>query len=114
MDTNYALGSVLNHVLLHQTVIGQEAMAQMELAGEEPDVIVACVGGGSNFAGMCFPFLRRVLHGHAATRFVACGHGHFDLGAYDAYLAGELEDPEFSEADMNAALERLPDVPAPA
>jgi tryptophan synthase beta chain len=234
-DTNYALGSVLNHVLLHQTVIGQETMAQMELAGEEPDVIVACVGGGSNFGGMCFPYLRRVLHGDAATRFVAaepaacptltrgayrydfgdtvgmtplmpmytlghdfvpppvhagglryhgdapmlcglvragavqarayhqnetfeaalrfartegiipapepahairavieeaeqareageervilfnlCGHGHFDLAAYDAYLAGELEDPEFSEADMNAALERLPDVPAPA
>src|SRR5947207_10387531 len=49
---NYALGSVLNHVLLHQTVIGQEAMVQMELAGEEPDIIVGCVGGGSNFAGL--------------------------------------------------------------
>ncbi len=232
---NYALGSVLNHVLLHQTVIGQEAIRQMELAGEEPDVIVACVGGGSNFAGLCFPFLRRVLRGDAQARFVAaepaacptltrgayrydfgdtvgmtplmpmftlghdfvpppvhagglryhgdapllcglvragavearayrqnetfaaalqfarsegiipapepahairavieeaelareageervilfnlCGHGHFDLAAYDAYLAGELEDPEFSEAEMEAALARLPDVPAPA
>src|SRR5437660_6226082 len=68
---NYALGSVLNHVLLHQTVIGQEAMAQMELAGEEPDVIVGCVGGGSNFAGLAFPFVRRVLRGEAQTRFVA-------------------------------------------
>jgi tryptophan synthase beta chain len=57
-DTNYALGSVLNHVLLHQTVIGQEAIAQMEMAGEEPDVVVGCVGGGSNFAGLAFPFLR--------------------------------------------------------
>src|SRR5687767_4162726 len=57
-DCNYALGSVLNHVLLHQTVIGQEAILQMELAGEEPDVIVGCVGGGSNFAGLVFPFLR--------------------------------------------------------
>src|SRR3954464_13128232 len=56
---NYALGSVLNHVLLHQTVIGQEAMRQMELAGEEPDVVVGCVGGGSNFAGLAFPWLRR-------------------------------------------------------
>ncbi len=233
--TNYALGSVLNHVLLHQTVIGQEAILQMELAEEEPDVIVACVGGGSNFAGMCFPFLRRALRGEAQMRFVAaepaacptltrgayrydfgdtvgmtplmpmytlghdfvpppmhagglryhgdapmlcglvkagavearayrqnetfaaalqfaraegivpapepahairavveeaeaareageervilfnlCGHGFFDMGAYDAYLAGELEDPEFSEQDMDAALERLPDVPAPA
>src|ERR671917_1358070 len=55
---NYALGSVLNHVLLHQTVIGQEALLQMELAGEEPDVIVGCVGGGSNFGGLVFPFLR--------------------------------------------------------
>ena len=231
--SNYALGSVLNHVCLHQTVIGQEAMAQMEMAGDEPDVIVGCVGGGSNFAGMAFPFLRRVLRGDAKTRFVAaepaacptltrgayrydfgdtvghtplmpmytlghdfvpppvhagglryhgdspmvcglvkaglveprayrqnetfeaairfarteailpapepahairavldeaeaakqageervilfnlCGHGHFDMSAYDAYLAGRLEDPEFSEADMEAALERLPDAPA--
>ena len=231
--TNYALGSVLNHVCLHQTVIGQEALAQMEMAGDEPDVVVGCVGGGSNFAGMAFPFMRRVLRGEASTRFVAaepaacptltrgvyhydfgdtvgltplmpmytlghdfvpppvhagglryhgdspivcalvkqglvearayrqnetfeaalrfarteailpapepahairavideaeaakqageervillnlCGHGHFDMSAYDAYLAGKLEDPEFSEADMKAALERLPDAPA--
>jgi tryptophan synthase beta chain len=231
--TNYALGSVLNHVCLHQTVIGQEAIAQMELAGDEPDVIVGCVGGGSNFAGISFPFIRRVLRGEASTRFVAaepaacptltrgayrydfgdtvgltplmpmftlghdfvpapvhagglryhgdspivcglvkhgvveprayrqnetfaaavrfarseailpapepahairavieeaeaakeageervilfnlCGHGHFDMSAFDAYLAGELEDPEFSEADMDAALERLPETPA--
>ena len=230
---NYALGSVLNHVLLHQTVIGQEAMLQMELAGEEPDVVVACVGGGSNFGGIAFPFLRRVLAGESQTRFVAaepaacptltrgvyrydygdtagltplmpmytlghdfvpppvhagglryhgdapllcglvkagavearayrqnetfasavqfartegiipapepahairavveeaeaareageartilfglCGHGNFDMAAYDAYLAGRLEDPEFSEADMEAALARLPDAPA--
>ncbi|MDX6642166.1 MAG: tryptophan synthase beta chain [Solirubrobacteraceae bacterium] len=233
--TNYALGSVLNHVLLHQTVIGQEAMAQMALAEEEPDVVVGCVGGGSNFAGLSFPFVRRVLRGEASMRFVAaepaacptltrgvyrydfgdtvgltplmpmytlghdfvpppvhagglryhgdapllcglvkagavearaykqnetfeaalrfartegiipapepahairavieeadaareagearvilfglCGHGHFDLSAYEAYLSGKLEDPEFSEADMEAALERLPEVPAPA
>jgi tryptophan synthase beta chain len=233
--TNYALGSVLNHVLLHQTVIGQEAMAQMALAEEEPDVVIGCVGGGSNFAGLSFPFVRRVLRGEASTSFVAaepaacptltrgvyrydfgdtvgltplmpmytlghdfvpppvhagglryhgdapllcglvkagaiearaykqnetfeaalrfaraegiipapepahairavieeadaareageqrvilfglCGHGHFDLSAYEAYLSGELEDPEFSEADMEAALERLPEVPAPA
>ena len=56
---------VLNHVLLHQTVIGQEAIAQMELAGDEPDVVVACVGGGSNFGGIAFPLLRRVLRGDA-------------------------------------------------
>jgi tryptophan synthase beta chain len=68
--TNYALGSVLNHACLHQTVIGQEALAQMEMAGHEPDVVVGCVGGGSNFAGMTFPFIRRVLRGEARTRFV--------------------------------------------
>jgi tryptophan synthase beta chain len=232
-DTNYSLGSVLNHVCLHQTVIGQEAMAQMAMAGEEPDVIIGCVGGGSNFAGLTFPFVRRVLRGEAKTRFLAvepaacptltrgvyhydfgdtvgltplmamytlghdfvpapvhagglryhgdspmlcglvragvvearayrqnetfeaavrfarsegiipapepahairamideaeaareagearvilfglCGHGNFDLSAYDAYLAGELEDIEFSEQEMNAALARLPEAPA--
>jgi len=233
-EANYALGSVLNHVLLHQTVIGQEAMAQMEMAGEAPDVIVGCVGGGSNFAGIAFPFVREVLRGNAKTRFLAaepaacptltrgvyrydygdtvgmtplmpmytlghdfvpppvhagglryhgdapmlcglvkaglvearayrqnetfeaalrfartegvipapepahairavleeadaakeageervillnlCGHGHFDLSAYDAYLAGELEDPEFSQEEMDAAVARLPEgVPA--
>jgi len=232
-DTNYALGSVLNHVCLHQTVIGQEAMAQMEMAGAEPDVVVGCVGGGSNFAGIAFPYVQRVIRGEAKTRFVAaepaacptltrgayrydfgdtvgltplmpmytlghdfvpapvhagglryhgdspmvcglvkhglvearaykqnetfaaairfarteailpapepahairavmeeaeaakqageqrtilfnlCGHGHFDMSAYEAYLSGSLEDTEFSEADMEAALERLPDAPA--
>jgi tryptophan synthase beta chain len=232
-DTNYSLGSVLNHVLLHQTVIGVESIAQMEMAGEEPDVVIACVGGGSNFGGIAIPFLRRVLQGDARTRFVAAepaacptltrgayrydygdtvgltplmpmytlghdfvpppvhagglryhgdsplvsalvkeglvearayrqndcfaaalqfartegiiaapeashairaavdealdaresgeervilfnlsGHGDFDMAAYDAYLAGELEDTEFSEADMEAALARLPETPA--
>src|SRR6059058_5925227 len=62
-DTNYALGSVLNHVLLHQTVIGQEAIAQLELAGARPDVVIGCVGGGSNFGGIAFPFLREMLQG---------------------------------------------------
>ncbi|HUE25646.1 MAG TPA: TrpB-like pyridoxal phosphate-dependent enzyme [Solirubrobacteraceae bacterium] len=232
-DTNYSLGSVLNHVCLHQTVIGQEAIAQMELAGEQPDVVIGCVGGGSNFAGLSFPYVREVLRGNAKMRFLAAepaacptltrgvyrydfgdtagltplmpmftlghdfvpppmhagglryhgdapmlcglvraglvearaygqndvfaaavrfarsegiipgpepahairavfdeaeaareageprvillglsGHGHFDLAAYDAFLAGRLEDPEFSEADMEAALERLPEAPA--
>jgi tryptophan synthase beta chain len=232
-DTNYSLGSVLNHVLLHQTVIGQEALAQMEMAGEEPDVVIGCVGGGSNFGGLAFPFVRRALRGQAKTRFLAaepaacptltkgiyaydfgdtvgltplmpmytlghdfvpppvhagglryhgdspllcglvkqglvearayrqnetfeaairfarsegiipapepahaikavideanaakesgepttilfglCGHGHFDLSAYDAFLAGKLEDPEFSEDDMERALAHLPQAPA--
>ncbi|MEA2319666.1 MAG: tryptophan synthase beta chain, partial [Solirubrobacteraceae bacterium] len=228
-ECNYALGSVLNHVLLHQTVIGQEAIAQLELAEAVPDVIVGCVGGGSNFGGLVFPFLRagsdvrivaaepaacptltRGVYGYdygdtvgmtplmpmytlghdfvpapvhagglryhgdapmvcalvrsgrvearaykqnetfeAAVRFARsegiipapepahairavieeadaareageqrtilfglCGHGNFDLAAYDAYLAGELEDPEFSEADLEAALASLPEAPA--
>src|SRR4051812_34041527 len=232
-DTNYALGSVLNHVLLHQTVIGQEAMAQMELAEETPDVIVGCVGGGSNFAGLTFPWVRERLAGRSGVRLVAaepaacptltkgtfaydfgdtvgmtplmpmytlghdfvpppvhagglryhgdapllcalvkegivearayrqnetfeaavrfarsegiipapepahairavieeadaareageegtilfglCGHGNFDLAAYDAYLAGELEDPVFSEEELEAALAGLPEAPA--
>src|SRR5213592_237000 len=234
-DTNYSLGSVLNHVCLHQTVIGQESLDQLELAGEYPDVVVGCVGGGSNFAGLSYPLIRRRLREGLDTRFVAaepaacptltrgvfrydfgdtvgltplmpmytlghdfvpppmhagglryhgdapilcglvkagavearafrqnetfeaalrfartegiipapepahairaviaeaeeareagkarvilfglCGHGHFDLAAYEDYLAGNLEDPEFAESDMEAAVEQLPDVPAPA
>jgi tryptophan synthase beta chain len=232
-ETNYALGSVLNHVLLHQTVIGQESLAQMEKAGEYPDTVIGCVGGGSNFAGIAIPFLRATLREGKETRFIACepaacptltrgayrydfgdtmgmtplmpmytlghdfvpppmhagglryhgdaplvsglvheglvearafkqnetfeaavrfartegiipapepahairaaidealaaresgservilfnlcGHGHFDLAAYDAYLAGTLEDPEFSEGEMQEALARLPETPA--
>src|SRR4051794_5324240 len=232
-DTKYSLGSVLNHVLLHQTVIGQEAIAQLELADAFPDVIVGCVGGGSNFGGLVFPFLRGTLRGENRIRYVAaepaacptltrgvyaydfgdtagltplmpmytlghgfvpppvhagglryhgdspmvcglvkagvvearaykqnetfeaavrfarhegiipapepahairaaieeaeaakqageertilfglCGHGNFDLAAYDAYLAGTLEDPEFSEEDLQAALTELPSAPA--
>ena len=60
-NTKYSLGSVLNHVCLHQTVIGQEAIKQMEMAGEEPDTIVACCGGGSNFAGLAFPFIGKKI-----------------------------------------------------
>jgi len=232
-DTKYALGSVLNHVLLHQTIIGEEALIQLAKVDETPDLIVGCTGGGSNFAGLFFPFLREKLaarmspviravepsacpsltrgvyaydfgdtvgltplmpmytlghgfvpppvhagglryHGdapmvcglvkaglvearaykqnetfEAAVRFARsegiipapepahairavleeaeaakqageertilfglCGHGNFDLAAYDAYLAGTLEDPEFSEEDMRAALDALPSAPA--
>src|SRR3954454_10673750 len=227
--SNYALGSVLSHVCLHQTVIGQESIAQMEMAGEAPDVVVGCVGGGSISAGLAFPWLRRNLRDGETTRFVAAepaacptltkgvyaydfgdtvgltplmpmytlghdfvpppvhagglryhgdapllcavvkaglveavavpqnptfeaalqfartegiipapesahairaaidealaakeageervilfglsGHGHFDLAAYDAYLAGTLEDPQFDAADAEAAIARLP------
>jgi tryptophan synthase beta chain len=232
-DTNYALGSVLGHVLLHQTVVGLEAQRQMEMTGEEPDVIVGCVGGGSNFAGLSYPFMARKLRGEDPDlRFVAtepaacptltrgrfaydfgdtaetapivpmytlghdfvpapvhagglryhgdapslsllvregymeakaypqnpvfeaailfaktqgilpapepahairgaideavaareagdervillnlCGHGHFDMQAYDDYLNGRLPEVEFNPADEEAALARIPEVP---
>jgi tryptophan synthase beta chain len=70
-DTKYSLGSVLNHVLLHQTVIGQEAISQMEMAGEYPDVVIGCAGGGSNAAGLIFPFMKDRLAGKTSTRFLA-------------------------------------------
>jgi tryptophan synthase beta chain len=232
-DTSYALGSVLGHVLLHQTVIGLEAQKQMTMAGEEPDVIIGCVGGGSNFAGLAYPYMSRKLrsespdlrflateptacptltrgtfaydfgdtaqmapivpmftlghgfvpapvhagglryHGDApslslliregymearaytqnaifeaavlfaktqgiipapepahailgaieeasAAReageervilFNLCGHGHFDMQAYDDYLNGRLPEVEFDPADEEAALADLPEVP---
>lgn len=70
-DTKYALGSVLNHVLLHQTIIGQEAMLQMEMADDYPDIIIGCTGGGSNFAGIAFPFMGSQLRGGAAVKVIA-------------------------------------------
>ena len=69
--SKYSLGSVLNHVLLHQTVIGLETMEQMALAGDEPDVIVGCTGGGSNFAGLVLPYVGRKIEGKSAARIVA-------------------------------------------
>jgi tryptophan synthase beta chain len=233
-DTAYSLGSVLSHVLMHQTVIGQEAVAQMEQAGAFPDLVAGCVGGGSNFAGLAFPFLREMFAGrdldvlacepaacptltrgpfaydfgdtgqltplapmhtlghdfvppgiHAgglryhgvaplisqlvldglvraeayaqtdvfdsAVRFARSegiipapeaahavhgvvraakqadeagrertilfnlsGHGHFDLGAYDAYFAGKLEDFELPEAEIERALQAIEALPKPA
>jgi len=90
-DTKYALGSVLNHVLLHQTIIGQEARKQMELAGEFPDIVIACHGGGSNFAGLAFPFLQEKLNGRqkrlrviaaepAACASLTSGQREYDFG----------------------------------
>ena len=88
-DTKYSLGSVLNHVLLHQTVIGQEAREQLRMAGAEPDVVVGCVGGGSNFAGIAFPFLGEAAAGRElrviAAEPAACptltrGHYGYDFG----------------------------------
>lgn len=67
----YSLGSVLNHVLMHQSVIGEEAIKQMDMAGEYPDVVIGCVGGGSNFAGIAYPFLKENLRNGHDTRYVA-------------------------------------------
>jgi len=233
-DTHYSLGSVLNHVLMHQTVVGQEAMKQMEMAGHYPDIIIGCVGGGSNFAGMFLPFVKdkiagkkknlRIINvepescptltkglyaydygdvagmapiakmftlGHtfmpppvhagglryhgmaplichlhklgfveakavpqlatfeagvtfartegiisapetnhairvAIDEALKCkesgeskvilfnhsGHGHFDMGAYEAYLSGKLQDYAYPEAMVKEALKSLPEVPA--
>jgi len=229
----YALGSVLNHVLMHQTVIGEETLKQLELAGEYPDIVVGCAGGGSNFAGFALPFVREKLTGGKDTRIIAveptacpsltkgkyvydfgdtamttplvkmytlghsfipapvhagglryhgmapvvchlydlgyieaqavaqnpvfeagtafaraegivpapepahairvvidealqckesgekkviafnlCGHGHFDMSAYDDYLAHRLPDFEYSEEEVEKALAELPGVPA--
>ena len=70
-DTRYALGSVLNHVLLHQTIIGEEALLQLQMAGDTPTMIVGCTGGGSNFGGLSFPFIREKLAGKISPRIVA-------------------------------------------
>ena len=70
-DTKYSLGSVLNHVLLHQTVVGLESMKQMEIAGDYPDIVVGCIGGGSNFAGFAFPFARDKIVDGKQTRIIA-------------------------------------------
>ncbi|MHC5771798.1 MAG: TrpB-like pyridoxal phosphate-dependent enzyme [Nostoc sp.] len=70
-QTKYALGSVLNHVLLHQTVIGQEALTQLEMAGDYPDIVIGCTGGGSNFAGIAFPFLGAKLRGERDIQVIA-------------------------------------------
>jgi tryptophan synthase beta chain len=89
-ETRYALGSVLNHVLLHQTIIGEEALLQMQMAGDTPDLLVGCTGGGSNFAGLAFPFLREKLAGRMsptirAVEPASCpsltrGHYTYDFG----------------------------------
>jgi tryptophan synthase beta chain len=89
-DTKYALGSVLNHVLLHQTVIGIEAMAQLEMADDYPDFVIGCAGGGSNFAGLSFPFIGHGLKGGKKCRVIAVepaacptltrGHYAYDFG----------------------------------
>ncbi len=70
-DTNYSIGSVLNHVCMHQTIVGQEAMLQMKKAGDYPDVLIGCVGGGSNFAGIANPFVREKIKGNKDTKIIA-------------------------------------------
>jgi tryptophan synthase beta chain len=94
-DTGYALGSVLNHVVLHQTIIGTEAIAQMEMAGDYPDIVIGCTGGGANFAGIAFPFIGAQLRGGAKTRVIAvepaaCPSLSRGKYAYDFGDAGHL------------------------
>lgn len=94
-NCKYTLGSVLNHVCLHQTIIGLEAEKQMEMAGEYPDIVVACFGGGSNFSGIAYPFLRHNIKDGKTTRFIAAepsacpkltkGHFEYDFGDEAGY-----------------------------
>ena len=98
-NTKYSLGSVLNHVCLHQTVLGQEAIKQMELAGEEPDTIFACCGGGSNFAGLVFPFLRSKITAKSKTRIVAV-----EPSACPSLTKGELRYDFGDTAEMTPLL----------
>jgi tryptophan synthase beta chain len=98
-NTKYSLGSVLNHVCLHQTVIGQEAIKQMELAGEEPDSIIACCGGGSNFAGIAFPFIRKKITEKKKYRIVAV-----EPSACPSLTKGELRYDFGDTAEMTPLL----------
>jgi tryptophan synthase beta chain len=94
-NCKYVLGSVLNHVTLHQTVIGLEAEKKMEMAGEYPDIVIGCFGGGSNFGGICFPFMRHNILDGKTTRFIAAepascpkltkGKFHYDFGDEAGY-----------------------------
>jgi tryptophan synthase beta chain len=97
-NTRYSLGSVLNHVCLHQTVIGLEALKQMEMAGEEPDVIIGCVGGGSNFAGLAFPFVRKKITEGKQYRVVAV-----EPSACPSMTKGELR-YDFGDTAMTTPL----------
>ncbi|MEJ5251234.1 MAG: TrpB-like pyridoxal phosphate-dependent enzyme [Chthonomonadetes bacterium] len=97
-DTRYSLGSVLNHVCMHQTVIGLEAIKQMEMAGEEPDVIIGCVGGGSNFAGLAFPFVRQKITEGKKYRVVAV-----EPSACPSMTKGELR-YDFGDTAMTTPL----------
>lgn len=114
-NCKYALGSVLNHVALHQTVIGLEAEKQMEMAGEYPDIVIGCFGGGSNFSGIAFPFMRHNLSGDRNTRFIAAepqscpkltrGVMRYDFGdeaGYTPYIPMLTLGHNFSPANIHA------------
>ncbi|MDP2233407.1 MAG: TrpB-like pyridoxal phosphate-dependent enzyme, partial [Actinomycetota bacterium] len=99
-DTHYSLGSVLNHVCLHQTVIGLEAIKQMEMAQAEPDVVIGCVGGGSNFAGIAFPYYHRKKEGKSSARLVAV-----EPKACPTLTAGEFRYDFGDEAKMTPQMQ---------
>ena len=114
-NCKYVLGSVLNHVSLHQTVIGLEAEKQMEMAGEYPDTVIACFGGGSNFSGIAFPFLRHKLNGERDTQFIAAepascpkltrGAFQYDFGdeaGYTPFIPMYTLGHNFSPANIHA------------
>jgi tryptophan synthase beta chain len=98
-DTKYSLGSVLNHVCLHQTVIGRESIRQMEMAGEEPDTIIGCCGGGSNFAGLAFPFIEKKIKEGKKYRIVGV-----EPSACPTLTAGDLRYDFGDTAEMTPLL----------
>ena len=105
-DTNYSLGSVLNHVLIHQSVIGLEAIEQMEMAGYWPDVVIGCAGGGSNFAGLAFPFIGKKLRENKSLRAIAAEPAAcptLTRGTY-AYDFGDTGQPDAAGQDAHAGL----------
>ena len=93
-DTRYCLGSILNHVLLHQSIIGQEAKKQFESIDVQPDVIAGCIGGGSNFAGFAYPFMMDKLQGKLDAEFVACERRSSRRSRMPAYSV-RCSDPSF-------------------
>jgi tryptophan synthase beta chain len=114
-NCKYVLGSVMNHVALHQTIIGLEAEKQMEMAGEYPDVVIGCFGGGSNFAGISFPFMRHNILSNKHTRFIAAEsascpkltHGKFeydfgDVAGYTPLLPMFTLGHNFMPANIHA------------
>lgn len=119
-QTRYSLGSVLNHVLLHQTIIGLEAKKQLAGIGEKKvDVVVGCAGGGSNFAGLSFPFISDKIEAKEEGKEKVIimnwsDHGLMDLTGYQAFLEGKLKDYPLPDEELQKSLNALDNLPKPS